>query len=140
MAEAVSIWTRLAARLLADWQQRFDRQQHAINSPINSSGYFTRRMDAAVTVLDELVAEGFTEGREAADRSIASADFANPKQIADRLFAGLLQRCIGTIRGQIQGGQARGMQNILMLEAHANQAMRTLVNVAKHRRHYLLQS
>lgn len=125
MAEIVSIWTRLAARLLADWQQRFDRQQRAINSQINSSAYFTRRMDAAVTVLDELVAEGFVEGREAADRSSASADFANLEQIADRLFTGLLQRCIDTIQGQIQGGQARGMQNILMLEAHANQAMRT---------------
>ena len=126
MAEAVSIWTRLAARLLADWEQRFDRQQHAINSHINSSAYFTRRMDAAVTVLDELVAEGFTEGIKAADRSIASADFANPEQMADRLFEGLLQRCIGTIQGQIQGGQARGMQNISMLEAHADQAMLTV--------------
>lgn len=125
MAEAVSIWSRLTARLLADWQQRFDRHQYAINSPMNSSAYFTRRMDAAVAVLDELVAEGLAEGREAADRSVAPADFANPEQTAERLFAGVLRRCIDTIQGQILGGQARGMQNILMLEAHANQVTRT---------------
>jgi hypothetical protein len=124
MAEAISIWTRLAARLRADWQQRFDRQQLAIDSPINSLMYFTRRMDAAVNVFDELVAEGFLEGREAADRSVTSADLANPQQTADRLFADLLQRCIDTIQAQIQGGQARGMQNIHMLEEHANQATR----------------
>jgi hypothetical protein len=124
MAEVSLIWTPLATRLLADWQPHFDRAQRALTNAPNSSGYFTRRMDVAVSVFDELMAFGIDEARAAASRAVSSSEIDNPKQIAESLFSGLLRRCVDTIQAQIANGLAQGMQNTLMLEGHASSAVR----------------
>ncbi len=119
MAGEDSIWLQLGAHSIVDWDARFSEAERAINAPINSSLYFTQRMEAAVALLTSIQDDLRAEVRQAAARCVVASDLENPEELAGAVLNKVLSRCIDTIHAQIAGGKARGLLNYSMLEGYA---------------------